>query len=161
MEKGNSLPQGGLPLSPVPLPAEGAEDVLPDGHIWKKGAALEQVSHAAPLGREVDPRPGIKEGHAVQNDAAPVGPLNPGDALEGEAFPAAGGAQKAEHAAVRVQRDAQVEAAQPLFKRGAQAHGRTLLPSRRLTAISTAALIARLTSTQKAAPEASLVRQSW
>ena len=143
---------------------QAAEDVLPHRHVEEQGVVLEQVPHMPLLGLEVDAPFRVEEGHAVQDDAAPVGLLNARDALEGEALAAAAGPQQPRDAALGLKAGAEGEVAQIPFDFHLKAHAFTTLFCRfssRFTASSTTALMARLISTQNMAPASSLVRQSW
>ena len=72
---GQGLPAGGLVL----LPPQAAEDILGHRHVGEQGVVLEQVAHPPLLGRQVDALVRVEEHLAVQDDFAPVRPLNPGD----------------------------------------------------------------------------------
>ena len=161
---GHRVLEQSLLFAPVRLPAQAAQDILRHRHIGKQGVALEQVAHPTPLRRQVDALFAVEQSLTVQDDAPPVGPLDPGDALEGHALAAARGAQQAQHAALGFEPDLEEEASQVFFYVHQKAHRRTPVPLRfsiRLTTSSTAAEMARLTITQVKAPASSLVRQSW
>ena len=74
--------------------SEAAENVLTDIHIGKEGIVLEKVPCVPCLGREADMLFAVKQGPAVQHNSALVRALDAGDALEGQTFAAAGGAQQ-------------------------------------------------------------------
>ena len=168
----------GLELAARPLaallPAARADrrhDVLLHAHVGEEGVALEEVSHAALLGREVDARLGVEEHAVVEHDASLVGPHYSRDALEGEGLAAARGAQEGDDlvGALELEGHVQREAPQALpdvHEEGHYDHLPTTANSRsrrsmRLTARSTTAEMARFTSTQASAPASSPVRQSW
>ena len=163
LEQGDDLGKRLLSLCPVLLRAQAAEDILAHGHVREKGVILEEIAHLALLRGQVDVPVCIEQRSPVQHDTPAVGLLDAGDALERHALAAAGRAQQAKHAAVRLKGDAQREIAQPLFDIDRKAHRFTAffcLSSSMLTHSSTTALIARLIITQVNAPASSFVRQS-
>ena len=80
------------------------------------------LAHPAALGRKVDPLRGIIQRHAVQQDPAPVGGFDSGDAFQRHAFSTAGGPEQAGYAAADGEIRFQGEAAQLLFDLYLQAH---------------------------------------
>ena len=158
------LPQLPLACLPVLFPAQTAEDVLQHGHVGKEGVILKQVAHPPFLSGEIDVFFGVEQHPAVQLDVALVRALDAGDAFEGHALAAAGGAEKAGDAVFRPEGRVQRKAAEIPVDIHDQTHLFTAffcLASRRFTVSSTTVLMARLTITQKKAPASSSVRQSW
>ena len=104
-------------------------DVFHHRHVGEQGVLLEQVSHPALLGRQVDPRLGVVEHPAVQHDAFPVRLLDAGDALQGQAFAAAAFPQDGEDLVLHVEGGFQGEARIAFFYRHCQTHRLTPFPS--------------------------------
>ncbi len=88
-------------LAPCSLPVHAAAQsesrprhtgayVLKHRHMREQLVILEQQGRLALLRREVHPRLGIEEGHAVHHDAALVRGLHAGDAAQREALAASG-----------------------------------------------------------------------
>ena len=143
-----ALPAHGLVLFAV----QAAQDVFLHRHVREQGVVLEQIAHPALLRGQVDAARGIEQRFAVQHDAALVRRLHACDTFERHALAAAGRAQQAGDRVVGLKAGVQHKIAQPLADLHEQAHmPRTplrCLRSSRLTVSSTAAEIARLTSTQ-------------
>ena len=161
----------GLLLFRARAGADAAEDVLLHRHVREEGVLLEQVPHAAALGREVDAALAVKKRLAVEDDAAAVGRHDARDALERHALAAAGRAEQRRRPVFGFELHAQRERVQPLFDVHKQAHAALLLP--RLAAVSrffrssmftTSRMTAEmptLTSTHFSASSSLLSCQSW
>lgn len=164
LQLGQHLPHNGVLLGPGTPAAGAAADVFVYRHGGEQGVLLEQVPHPPLLGRQVDARFGIKEHPSIQQDAPPVGALDARNALQGQAFAAAGSPQQPGDGRVGIQPGPQPEAAQVFFYVYKQAHG--VGPpfagrSSQFTVSSTAAEMPRFTPTQNRAPASSPVRHSW
>ena len=117
--------------------------VLLDSHGGKERVALEEVTHAALLRRQVHVRARIEERAPAQHDAPRVRALDAGDALERHGLAAARGAEQC-HDLIWMLARAERERASSMFM-----------------ARSTTARIARFTRTHWNARPSSPVRQSW
>ena len=69
-------------------------NVIGNRHIGKQLIVLEQQGALAFLGRQVDARGRVEEGHAIDDDLALIGRLHAGDAAQGTALTASGGAKQ-------------------------------------------------------------------
>ena len=142
-------------------------DVLPNRHVGEKGILLKEIAHLPPLGRKIDFGGAVKEGNAIQSDLALIRGQDPGNALEGHGFPAAGSAQQGQDLVFRVKPGFQMKRAQCFSDIHMEHQARTSFPfrfcrlSNRLTVSKKTAEMAMFTSTQRRAPASSLVRQSW
>ena len=122
----------------------------------------EQPVDEANVVGQVDAQLAVEQQLAVQLDLPPVRAADARDALEGRALPAAGGSQQrqdlpASGGEVHIQEKIPV----PLFDPHCQRHFPASFRSRRFTASSTAAEMARFTSTHRRASASCPVRQSW
>ena len=160
LEHGQRLVQRPFPTGLVPLPVKAAGQVLPDRHVRKQGVVLEQVPHPALLWLQVDPPFSVEQHPSIQFDAAPVRALDASDALQRHALAAAGGAQQAGDTIYTFKAGPEMEIPHTFFDIHQQAHFAASFrpPSSRFTASSTAALMARFTSTHLNAPALSPVR---
>ena len=144
---------------------QAAEHVLLHGHVGEQGVVLEQQTHIALLGRQVDALSAVEQHPAIQHDAPLVWPDDACNAAQGHAFAAAGRTQKGGSSVPCRERSVESKAIKPLGHIYFQAHVRFppcfCLRSSRLTASSTTAEITISTSTHCMAPASSLVRQSW
>ena len=144
---------------------QGAEDILFHGHVGEQGVVLEQQTHIALLGRQVDALGAVEQHPSIQHDAPFVRPDDACNTAQGHAFAAAGCAQKGGGSVPCRERSVEGKAIKPLGHIYFQAHVRFppcfCLRSSRLTASSTTAEITISTSTHCMAPASSLVRQSW
>ena len=105
-----------LALGFIALAPRARADVLCDRHVREQGVILEHQARPPLLRREVDVLFGVKERHTVDDDAAPVGPLDARDALERHALAAAGRAEQRENFIFRLKGDLQMEVAEALFQ---------------------------------------------
>ena len=143
------------------------EHVVEHGHRGKQRVALEQVAHAPALRGHVDAGGRVIQHPPVQHDAALVGALHAGDALERHALAAARGAEKRERlgGVLGLERDVKREVPKPLADVNRQAHARPprvrARPSSQFMASSTTAEMATFTSTHLRASASSPVRHSW
>ena len=64
--------------------AQPETEILADGQVRKQRIALEHVAETARARGHVDPSLAIEEHAAVEDDAATIGPQQPGQALEGK-----------------------------------------------------------------------------
>ena len=152
LQHGDHFAQALLADSLVLFAVQAAQDVFFHRHMREQGIVLEQIAYPALLRRQVDAARGIEQRFAVQHDAALVRRFHACDTFERHALAAAGRAQQAGDWVVGLKPGVQHKIAQPLADIHEQAHApRTPLRcflSSRLTVSSTAAEIARLTSTQ-------------
>lgn len=130
--------------------ADAAQDVLLHRHGGEQGILLEQIPHPPLLGRQIDVLLAVEQHPVAQHDAPPVRRDDTGNALEGHALAAAGGAQQRHGLIRRLELRPEVERPQPLLDVHIQAHFAALLPptvrksrfSSMFTASSTTAEIA-------------------
>ena len=143
-------------------------DVLPYGHVGEEGILLKKIPYPPLLGRQVDPGGTVIEDDAVQSDLPLVRLQNTGNAAQRHGFAAAGGPQQRQRDALFcIKLNFQLEGAQLLADVYGKRHHRTPFRvcrcrvSSRFTASKNTAEMATFTSTHRAAPASSLVRQSW
>ena len=143
------------------LAADGAGDVLPDGHVGEEGVLLKEIAYMPLLGRQVDAGGAVEQDAPVQYDAPLIRPQYAGDALERYGFPAAGSTKQGQRRIARLKLYIQSKVSQALANGNGETHVCTSLRrSSRFTASKNIADRAMFTSTHRRAPASSLVRQS-
>ena len=143
------------------LAADGAGDVLPDGHVGEEGVLLKEVAYVPLLRRQVDAGGAVEQDAPVQYDAPFVRPQYAGDALERHGFSTAGGPEQGQRSIASLKLYIQGKAPQALVNGNGETHVCTSLRrSSRFTASRNMADRAMFTSTHRRAPASSLVRQS-
>ena len=73
--------------------SDGCCNILAYRHVGEEGVTLEKIAHLPFLGRQIDSGSAVKEGCAVQHDAALIGRQDAGNALQRDRLAAAGGTQ--------------------------------------------------------------------
>ena len=98
-------------------------NVIGHRHIEKQLIVLEQQGALAFLGRQVDARGRVEEGHAIDEDLALIGRLHAGDAAQGTALTASGGAKQRHPLLAGLQLNVEGKAGITLFDIQNERHG--------------------------------------
>jgi hypothetical protein len=110
-ELGNASPARGLCHA-----IEAERDVVRDAEVGEEGQVLDDVADVARLGREVDSRISIEDGHAAELDPAPVRRQQAGDRLQRQRLAGARRPEKHDKLILGPKARAEMEIAKTLFK---------------------------------------------
>ena len=161
-ERVQNLPHRLLPLV-LRTGVRACADVLLDRHVWKQRVLLKQVADLSLLRRQVDFLFAVEQHAPVQLDMTLIRPHDACDAPQRHALAAAGGTEQRHHFPLSGEVHFQVKISKRFLDIHDQCHAlRTPLSrfSSRLTASSTTAEMARLTTTHLNASASSFVRHS-
>src|SRR5499426_243596 len=99
-EEVEHLIEADVALAPGREPAA-EQEILPHGQVRKQATFLEHVADAPAMSRNEYPLIGIDQRPAVENDAAAVGPHDPGDDVDERGLARAGAAEERREPPVR------------------------------------------------------------
>ena len=164
--EGSNLLQSPLAALVARSSSHACHDIVENRHRREQRVVLKEIAHAPILHRHVNARSRVKQHATVQNDTAPVGALDTGDALERHTLAAAGRTENRKRLArvIRIEGHVEDEVAKAFCDVNEKAHARLpcvrTLPSSQFMARRTTADMATLTRTHRNASASSPVRHS-